>query len=101
MKTYHKLMNKASAQKRAKLLRERLEKYRYEYYQLDKPSVSDAVYDSLNNELKKIEEKFLELTSSASPTQVVGGKADKRFSSVEHKKPMLSLQDVFSLDELE
>ncbi len=90
-----------NAEKRAKKLRELLEKYRHEYYVLDKPSVEDSVYDSLNNELKDIESKHPELITADSPTQRVGGKAEGRFKNVPHPKPMLSLNDIFSIEELQ
>ncbi|MFO0862402.1 MAG: NAD-dependent DNA ligase LigA [Candidatus Saccharibacteria bacterium] len=87
--------------KRASELRDLLNTYRHEYYVKDKPSVSDAVYDSLNNELRSIEEKYPELVSADSPTQRVGGKALAKFKSIEHQKPMLSLNDIFTIEELE
>jgi len=90
-----------SEEKRAKQLRELLEKYRHEYYVLDKPTATDAVYDSLDNELKDIETKNPELITTDSPTQRVGGRASGRFESLDHTKPMLSLNDIFSTQELE
>ncbi len=89
-----------SPAKRVKQLRNLLEKYRHEYYVLDSPTVSDEVYDSLNNELKNIEEKHPNLVTADSPTQRVGGKAEGRFKNITHPKPMLSLNDIFSIDEL-
>lgn len=89
------------AKERLEQLRNQLEEYRYQYYVLDKPSVDDAVYDSLNNEVKDIEVKFPELITSDSPTQRVGGAVSGKFKSVPHPSPMLSLQDVFDLGELE
>lgn len=93
-------MNKSQAQKRAAQLREQLEKYRHGYYVLDAPEVDDAVYDSLNNELKKIEGTYPELITSNSPTQRVGGTASNAFSKVIHSQRMLSLADVFSFEEV-
>jgi DNA ligase (NAD+) len=86
--------------KRAKALRDQLNKYSYEYYVLDKPSVSDAIYDSLFSELKKIEDKYPELISTDSPTQRVGGTVLSGFKKVAHSKKMLSLNDVFDEKEL-
>ena len=86
---------------KAKVLRDQLNKYSYEYYVLDRPSVSDAVYDSLFAELKKIEQEHPHLISPDSPTQRVGGKAVKGFSRVRHRTRMLSLNDVFDEAEIQ
>ncbi len=93
-------MDKTKAKNRAAQLRTQLEKYRHEYYALDKPSVSDEIYDSLNNELKDIEEQFPELIDSNSPTQKVGGEVSNKFASVVHPSPMLSLNDIFDEKDL-
>lgn len=87
--------------KRLRQLRDWINNYNYKYYVLDQPEVSDAVWDSLNNELKALEEKYPELVDANSPTQRVQGKALGKFKSLPHSKPMLSLSDVFSLEELE
>lgn len=89
-----------SAADRAQKIREQLERYRHSYYVLDTPEVDDAVYDSLNNELKELEAAHPELITADSPTQKVGGEASAAFSKVEHVTPMLSLSDVFSVDEV-
>lgn len=94
-------MKKAKAKKRAESLREQLEQYRYSYYVLDMPEVEDAIYDSLTGELKEIEAEYADLITPDSPTQRVGGKAIDKFASVAHQRPMLSLQDVFSIEEFE
>lgn len=94
-------MKKAKAKKRAESLREQLEQYRYSYYVLDMPEVEDAIYDSLTGELKEIEAEYADLITPDSPTQRVGGQAINKFSSVAHQQPMLSLQDVFSIEEFE
>lgn len=78
-----------------------LSKYAYEYYVLDKPSVSDAVYDGLINELKKLEADNPNLVRDDSPTQRVYGQALDKFTKVEHKYPMISLNDVFSREDVE
>ncbi len=93
-------MNKTAATQRAQQLRAQLEKYRHSYYALDSPEVEDAVYDSLNNELKVLEAQYPELVAPDSPTQKVGGEASAAFSKVAHVRPMLSLQDVFSVEEV-
>ncbi len=94
------MVSQQQAKTRLAQLREQLEEYRYEYYVLDKPSVDDAVYDSLNNEVKELEAAYPELITPDSPTQRVGGAVSGKFKSVPHPSPMLSLQDVFSIDEL-
>jgi len=91
----------SQAQERAAQLRELMAQYSYEYYVLDSPSVSDAVYDGLMRELKDIEAQYPELITSDSPTQRVGGQALSKFSKVEHSSRMLSLNDVFSREDVE
>jgi DNA ligase (NAD+) len=92
---------KGEAKKRADELRALMAKYSYEYYVLDTPSVSDAVYDGLMRELKDIEATYPDLITPDSPTQRVGGEALSKFSKVEHSARMLSLNDVFSREEVE
>jgi DNA ligase (NAD+) len=78
-----------------------LGQYSYEYHVLDAPSVSDAVYDALIRELKTIEEAQPELIVPESPTQRVGNELLAEFKKVEHSSRMLSLNDVFSVEEVE
>ena len=78
-----------------------LNRYSFEYHSLDKPSVSDAVYDSLFAELKKIEAKNPNIISPNSPTQRVGSAVRGGFQKVKHTSRMLSLNDVFSEKEVE
>lgn len=92
-------MDKAA--RRAEELRTLMAKYSYEYYVLDAPSVSDAVYDGLMRELKDIEGQYPELIVSDSPTQRVGGKPLDKFNKIEHSSRMLSLNDVFSQEDVE
>jgi DNA ligase (NAD+) len=89
-----------SAKERVKEIRERLEKYNYEYYVMDDPSVDDYTYDMLMQELKKLESEHPELADRNSPTQRVGGKASGDFEKVTHKVQMGSLQDVFSFEQV-
>lgn len=70
------------------------------YYVEDAPLVSDAEYDARILELADIEAQFPELLASDSPTQIVGGRAASGFTSVSHLRPMLSLDNVFSLSAL-
>ncbi len=94
-------MEKSKAKKRAEELREVIADYRYRYHVLDDPTITDEVYDSLTRELRKIEEEYPDLITADSPTQRVGGKALSKFKSIEHQKPMLSLNDIFDIEELE
>lgn len=94
-------MTQIQPEKRAVELRELLAKYSYEYHVLDKPSVSDAVYDSLFGELKRIEAEHPELITVDSPTQRVGNELLGGFQKVAHSTRMLSLNDVFDRDEVE
>lgn len=90
-----------SSQERVKELRELLNTYSYEYHVLDKPSVEDAVYDSLFGELKKLEATHPDLVTSDSPTQRVGHELKGGFKKVEHSTRMLSLNDVFDRADVE
>jgi DNA ligase (NAD+) len=90
-----------SQQSRYDELLQLLNRYAYEYYVLDEPSVEDAVYDSLIRELRDIESKNPELISPESPTQRVAAHALDKFVKVEHRTPMISLNDVFSREEVE
>ena len=77
-----------------------LSKYSYEYYALDQPSVSDAVYDSLMSELKQIEAAHSAWITPDSPTQRVGNKLSDGFVKVRHPRRMVSLNDVFDKDDV-
>ncbi len=91
---------KRIAQLRLEKLKLQIDEYRYRYHVLDDPAVSDEIYDSLTRELSGIEKDFPELITADSPTQRVGGEPLKKFISVAHIQPMLSLNDVFSEDDL-
>ncbi len=81
-------------------LRKLLKKYSYEYYTLDKPTIPDSEYDQLFRELEDLESKHPEYDDPDSPTKRVGGLVLSEFVKVKHERPMLSLGDVFSYDEL-
>ncbi len=81
-------------------LRRLLKRYSYEYYTLDKPTVPDSEYDALFRELQELEEKYPEMDDPDSVTKRVGFEILSEFQKVDHEKPMLSLGDVFSYDEL-
>lgn len=88
-------------QQRINELRELINTYSYEYHVNDTPSVSDAVYDSLFGELKRLESEYPELVTSDSPTQRVGNELKGGFTKVRHTSRMLSLNDVFDKSEVE
>ncbi len=94
-------MSQSEAKNRISQLRSLLEDYRYQYYVQDSPTVSDAVYDSLNVELRELETAFPELITPDSPTQRVGATPLSKFDAIAHETPMLSLNDVFSVEEVE
>jgi len=85
---------------RVEKLRKVVDRHRYLYHVEDKPEITDEVYDSLMEELRKLEEKYPELASSTSPTQRVGGEPLDHFEKVHHKERQWSFDDVFSFDEL-
>ncbi len=77
-------------------LRERLDRYNYQYYVLDNPDVPDAEYDRLMLELRDLESRYPELLTADSPTQRVGATPAAAFGAVRHRVPMLSLDNAFS-----
>jgi DNA ligase (NAD+) len=86
---------------RIEKLREQLNHHSYLYYVLDNPEIPDSEYDRLYRELQRLEQKYPELVTADSPTQRVGEQPLKSFSQLRHRIPMLSLDNVFSEDELE
>jgi DNA ligase (NAD+) len=89
-----------TAKKQIAELRERLSYHSYRYYALDSPEISDAEYDRMMVDLRGLEEQHPELITPDSPTQRVGATPLAEFGTVEHPKPLLSLANVFSDDEL-
>ena len=89
-----------SAKERIQQLRKILERYNYEYYVLDNPSVDDAEYDRLMQELILLENEYPEEQSPLSPSQRVGGQVQTEFKKVAHKRMMLSLANAFNEDDL-
>ena len=85
---------------RAEELRVKLALFSHQYYVLNSPTISDAEYDLLYRELVNIETSFPELITPDSPTQRVGSVPSSKFEKVTHDVPMLSLDNVFSEDEL-
>ncbi|STY29680.1 DNA ligase [Legionella wadsworthii] len=82
-------------------LREKIRQYDYHYYVLDAPMVPDAEYDRIFRELVDLEKKYPELLTVDSPTQRVGGTPADAFMPVTHRQPMLSLSNVFTVEELQ
>lgn len=95
-----KKISKQQAGERIKKLRKYIDETRYQYHVLDNPSISDAEYDQLMRELIELEEKYPEYFDKNSPSQKVGGEPLKKFISMTHQTPMLSLSDAFSEMEL-
>ena len=77
-----------------------LQEANYRYYVLDDPKIQDFEYDRLLRELEELEATYPEWASEDSPTKRVGGEALSQFEKVTHPVPLMSLQDVFSMDEL-
>ena len=98
---YTDCMSKAEAKKRIVKLRKVINYHSHLYHVLDKPKISDAAFDSLKHELYKLEQKYPDLITPDSPTQRVSGQALDKFAKVKHKVPMLSLEDVFYLEEFQ
>ena len=93
-------MTKGEAKKRIEKLKCEINHHRYLYHVLDKTEISDAAQDSLKHELYELEKKFPDLVTPDSPTQRVGGQPLNKFKKVKFAKPMLSLNDVFSDEEV-
>ena len=86
--------------KRIEQLYDILNDANYRYYVLDNPAMHDFEYDRLLRELEDLEREYPELALPNSPTKRVGGEALSKFEKVTHSVPLMSLQDVFSLEEL-
>lgn len=81
-------------------LREQIRRHDELYYVQDAPEISDREYDLLLEKLKGLEEKYPDLITPDSPTQRVGGRPAEGFAEVLHRRPMLSLDNSYNLDEL-
>ena len=93
-------MSSPAIQKKIEALREKIRHHEYRYYVLDDPEMSDADFDKLMNELKRLEAEHPELITPDSPTQRVGGKPREGFVKAKHSSPMLSLDNAYSEEEL-
>mgnify|MGYP005773336951 CR=1 FL=1 len=94
-------MNKKQAKERIEELRQQVEYHAKKYYDEDNPEISDFEYDMLMVELRNLENQYPELKSKDSLTQKVGGHVKEGFQKVTHEVPLQSLQDVFSIEEVE
>lgn len=93
-------MTKAQTNQRIKKLRTSINRYRYLYHVLDRSEISEAALDSLKHELDRLEQQYPDLITADSPSQRVAGQPLPEFKKVQHSAQMLSLNDVFSIDEL-
>lgn len=91
---------KSSTKSRIETLMAQVSEANYRYYVLDQPTISDEKYDLIFKELVELESADPHLADPASPTQKVGGKALDKFSKYRHREPMLSLQNIYSPEEL-
>ena len=94
-------MDKKEAKERIESLRKQTEYYAKKYYDDDKPEISDYDYDMLMVELRNLEKEYPEFKSKDSLTEKVGGHVKEGFEKVTHEVPLQSLQDVFSLEEVD
>lgn len=94
-------MNEIEAKNRIQQLRETINQHNKAYYIDDAPLISDYAYDALLRELKSLENDFPQFITADSPTQKVGGDILPAFASVQHPRPLLSLENAFSRDDIE
>jgi DNA ligase (NAD+) len=87
-------------EKKIEALRDKIRYHEYRYYVLDNPEITDAAFDQLLDQLKKLEAEHPDLVTPDSPTQRVGGKPREGFVKVRHSSPMLSLDNTYSEEEL-
>ncbi|HME11884.1 MAG TPA: NAD-dependent DNA ligase LigA, partial [Candidatus Acidoferrum sp.] len=90
----------AAVKKQIAELREKLRHHEYKYYVQDDPEISDAAYDRLMSRLKELETAYPELTTADSPTVRVGGTPRAGFETIQHSRPMLSLDNSYSYEDL-
>src|SRR6202162_5980889 len=93
-------MSSPAIQKKLEALREKIRHHEYRYYVLDDPEMSDADFDKLMNELKRLEAEHPALVTPDSPSQRVGGKPREGFVKAKHSSPMLSLDNAYTEEEL-
>lgn len=90
----------SEARERVEFLRREIDRHNYRYHVLDQPEISDAEFDELLRELQQLEEKYPQLQDPDSPTSRVGGEPLASFETLEHKVPMLGLDNAFSEEDL-
>src|SRR5256714_13636936 len=90
----------AIARERHAALSEELDENSYRYYVLNAPTISDGEYDALMRELTRLEDEYPALRTPQSPTQRVAGTFSTLFTPVQHAERMLSLDNVFNVDDL-
>ena len=95
------MATKRQAGARVGELREAIDYHSYRYHVLDDPEIADVEYDALVRELIELEEQFPDLVTPDSPTQRIGAPPSDLFAPVEHRTPMMSLDNCFSLEELQ
>ncbi|MFZ9027881.1 MAG: DNA ligase LigA-related protein, partial [Crocinitomicaceae bacterium] len=93
-------MDKESVKREIDHLTNELNRHNHLYYVESSPEISDYDFDMLLKKLQELEEKFPEFASEVSPTKRVGGDITKKFETVKHKYPMLSLSNSYSLEEI-
>ncbi len=93
-------MTEAEARTRIEALRNEIEEHNWRYYEKAAPTISDREYDRLYKELVDLETQFPELVTPDSPTQHVGGKPLQAFAQIQHRVPMLSLDNTYSEEEV-
>lgn len=99
-KKYFRVMDKESARKEIDQLTKELNRHNHLYYVESSPEISDYDFDMLLKKLQELEGEFPEFASEVSPTKRVGGDITKKFETVKHKYPMLSLSNSYSLEEI-
>lgn len=92
-------ITKSEAKKKIDKLSKEIQHHNYLYYVKNNPEISDAEFDQLLNELKKLESEFPDLVKPDSPTQRVGGAVAEGFKSVKHRVPMMSIDNISSDEE--
>ena len=96
----HKMQIKVKAKKEIEKLRIQIQDHSYKYYVENDPDLSDEEFDTLYARLVKLEAEFPELITPESPSQRVGSKTNQAFKQVKHLQPMLSLSNVFTINDL-
>lgn len=94
-------MTSQEANKLISSLREEINRHNHNYYVLDTPEISDKEFDMLLKRLENLEREFPEFHDPLSPTQRVGSDLTKNFEHVVHKRPMMSLSNSYSIDEVD